>query len=109
MLRHRNCLSPLVTIVYMMVREICWFTKCRIIIWILLTNFRELERHYLSQIKALKGELSQEKEQQVSLTQEIDHKKRYFSLQLSEQENRLKEDLCQLQIVSNLSIDFRGT
>ena len=66
----------------------------------LFTNFRELERHYLSQIKALKGELSQEKEQQVSLTQDIDHKKRYFSLQLAEQENRLKEDLCQLQIVS---------
>ncbi len=71
------------------------------------TYFRELERHYLSQIKALKGELSQEKEQQVSLTQEIDHKKRYFSLQLSEQENRLKEDLCQLQIVSDFSISDR--
>ena len=62
--------------------------------------YRELERHYLSQIKTLRGELSQEKEEHVSLTQEIDHKKRYYSLQLSEQENRLKEDICQMQIVS---------
>ncbi len=62
--------------------------------------YRELERHYLSQIKSLKGELSVEKEQHLSLTQEIDHKKRYYSLQLSEQENKLKEDLCQMQMVT---------
>jgi hypothetical protein len=50
------------------------------------------------------GELSQEKEQQASLTLEIDHKKRYFSLQLSEQETKLKEDLCQLQLVSYFTL-----
>jgi hypothetical protein len=54
----------------------------------------------LNQIKTLRGELSQEKEEHASLNQEIDHKKRYYSLQLSEQENRLKEDICQMQIVS---------
>ena len=60
----------------------------------------ELERHYLNQIKGLQGELTHEKEQHASLTLEIDHKKKYFSLQLSEQENKLKEDLCQLKRVN---------
>lgn len=56
----------------------------------------------MNQIKALEGELSHEKDQHASLTQEIDHKKKYFSLQLTEQENKLKEDLCQLKLVKRV-------
>ncbi len=62
-------------------------------------HFRDLERHYLNEIKGLRGELCTEKEKQASLTKEFDHSSRYYSLQLAEQENTLKQELFQLKQV----------
>lgn len=63
---------------------------------------RELEQKYVDQIRELQMSLSDEKEQHLSLTLEMDSKRRQFSSKLSEKEGELREEMSAITTVSSI-------